>query len=101
MTLPAFRMQNACGVGRQETVLPNFQIRDLPDDVYLALQRQAEREQRSLSQQAIVELRRALQLDGGARRRAVIEKLMAAGPSKPLPPGSPTIAELIRADRDR
>ena len=80
--------------------MPNFQIRDLPDDIYLALQRQAEREQRSLSQQAIVELRRALQLDGGARRRAVRERLMLE-PKNVLSPGAPSIVDLIRADRDR
>ena len=99
MTLHAFRMHNACGVERQEKMLPNFQIRDLPDDIYLALQRQAEREQRSLSQQAIVELRRALQLDGGARRRALIEQLMLE--PNVLSPDSPSTADLIRADRDR
>ena len=42
--------------------MPSLQIRDLPDDVYQALALRAEREHRSLAQQAIVELRRIPEL---------------------------------------
>jgi plasmid stability protein len=43
----------------QDAVMPNLQIRDLPQDVYDALKADAAMEQRSLTQQAIVALRQA------------------------------------------
>ncbi|MEZ5727423.1 MAG: hypothetical protein R3E48_05005 [Burkholderiaceae bacterium] len=42
----------------------SLQIRDIPEDVYQGVLAAARAEHRSLSQQAVVELRRALGLEG-------------------------------------
>ena len=81
--------------------MPILQIRDLPDDLYAELRREAERSHRSISQQAIVELRKAQGLDVSARH-ATIERLRRAAPILPMgKKGVPTPEELIREDRDR
>lgn len=78
--------------------MPTLQIRDMPDDVYEGIAAAARLEQRSLSQQAVVELRRALDLgDGQARRAAVLEHLRASG--RRLPARAPAPEDLIREDR--
>jgi antitoxin FitA len=59
--------------------MPILQIRDLPEDVYQRVAAAARAEQRSLSQQAVVELRRALGLAADDRRAAVLESLRASG----------------------
>ena len=78
--------------------MPTLQIRDMPDDVYARIAAAARAEHRSLSQQAIVELRRALRLEGTDRRAAIIEKLRRSGRS--LPAGAPRPESLLREDRD-
>ncbi|GAB6041038.1 FitA-like ribbon-helix-helix domain-containing protein [Endothiovibrio diazotrophicus] len=82
-------------------MMSTLQIRNLPEDVYQALSLRAEREHRSLAQQAIVELRKIPELESRARRlrtlekiRGEIEEVGARGPSR-----SPE--ELIREDRER
>jgi antitoxin FitA len=75
-----------------------LQIRDLPDDVYQGIAAAARAEQRSLSQQAVVELRRALGLGGADRRAAMFEHLRASG--RRLPPQAPSPEVLQRNDRD-
>lgn len=59
----------------QEGIVPSLQIRDLPPDIYEVLSLRAEREGRSLAQQAIVELRRAREVQRGERRRATLERV--------------------------
>lgn len=78
-----------------------LQIRDLPDDLYAELRREAERSHRSIAQQAIVELRKAQALDVSTRH-AAIERLRTRAPgaragTKRVP--APEV--LIRADRER
>jgi plasmid stability protein len=63
-----------------------LQIRDLPDDLYADLRREAERSHRSISQQAIVELRKAQGLDTNARH-AAIERLRKTAPVLPMQDG--------------
>ena len=80
--------------------MPSLYIRNLPDDVYQALALRAEREHRSLAQQAVIDLRRVLRLAGLDRRRQVVEQIREdlqrhAGPLVPTP------EELLRADRER
>jgi hypothetical protein len=75
-----------------------LQIRDVPDDVYRAIAEAARAEQRSLSQQAVVELRRALGLGGADRCAAMVEHLRASG--RWLPPQAPSPDVLQREDRD-
>jgi plasmid stability protein len=90
LALGAFIMQNAC--------MPILQIRDLPDDVYQRVLAAARAEQRSLSQQAVVELRRALGASAENRRSAVILRLRASG--RRLPVRAPRPEALQREDRD-
>lgn len=59
--------------------MPTLQIRDLPDDVYQGVIAAARAEQRSLSQQAVVELRRALGLGTEDHRAAGLERLRTSG----------------------
>lgn len=81
--------------------MPSLQIRDLPPDIYETLSYRAEREGRSLAQQAIVELRKVPELEARARRIEVIAKLR-----RKLEDGQTGTAltppeALIREDRDR
>jgi antitoxin FitA len=78
--------------------MPTLQIRDLPEDVYQGVAAAARAEQRSLAQQAVVELRRALGLGDADRRLAVVEWLRASG--RRLPAQAPTPELLQREDRD-
>ena len=55
--------------------MPSLQVRELPDDVYQALSLRAEREHRSLAQQAVVDLRRVVDADAAARRRRVLAEI--------------------------
>ncbi len=80
--------------------MPSLQIRDLPDDVYQSLAFRAEREHRSLAQQAVVELRRIPELTAREHRLRMLESigksLHGAGHSL-----TPTPEALVREDRER
>lgn len=80
--------------------MPTLQIRNLPDDVYQALSVRAERAQRSLAQQALVELRAATADQTGSRRRQVLEAIKRSMQTEKQPV-TPLPEELIRADRER
>lgn len=79
-----------------------LQIRNLPEPIYERLALRAEREGRSLNQQAIVELQdRFSQGARGERRQQVlahIRKDLAAGRGRELTP-PPEV--LVREDRER
>lgn len=79
-----------------------LQIRNLPDGIYERLALRAEREGRSLNQQAIVELQRRFSEDTGAeRRQQVLERIRAdlqAGRGW-RPALSPE--DVVRRDRER
>ncbi|MFI4970008.1 MAG: hypothetical protein ACHP7D_07360 [Lysobacterales bacterium] len=77
-----------------------LQIRDLPDDLYAELRREAERSHRSIAQQAIVELRKAQALDTSARH-AALERIRTAAPARGGSKRGPMPEILIRADRAR
>jgi plasmid stability protein len=79
--------------------MPSLQIRDLPDDVYRALQARAEREGRSLAQQALHELRKMPEIEAAARRRASVERLRGRAADERLT-RAPSPVTLIREDRD-
>jgi hypothetical protein len=78
--------------------MPSLQIRDVPEDVYRALAERAEREGRSLAQQALHELRRMPELVARERRRAAVKALRRA--PDPRLAGAPDPVALIREDRD-
>ena len=81
--------------------MPTLQVRELPEDVYHKLQRLAEAENRSLAQETIVLLRKALGIEGShvERRRAILAMLQTHHP--PKIPASLSAEQLIREDRDR
>jgi len=79
--------------------MPTLQIRDLPEDVYPGVSAVARAEHRSLSQQAVVELRRALGLAGAAQRSmAVLATLKSS--QRRLPEDAPSPESLVREDRE-
>ena len=81
--------------------MPSLQIRNLPDDVYRALLARAKRENRSLAQQAVVELRRVPEWIQGEARRKVVEELRSELRRRGVRALSVPPAHLVREDRDR
>jgi hypothetical protein len=55
--------------------MPSLQIRDMPSDVYEALAARARAENRSMAQQAMVELRRLPELAAHETRQQVLARL--------------------------
>ena len=97
--------------------MPALQIRDLPQGTYDALKRRAEREHRSLAQEATVAIEEHLRLvpGGAARERALTEEeerqariarreaLFAeihALPKVEIPDDFPSVVEIIREGRE-
>ena len=82
--------------------MPSLQVRELPENIYLQLCREAEIQHRSIAQQAVAILASGLKLklDPKSRRAALLAQINA-NPIKlnVVPPVDP--AQLIREDRDR
>ena len=87
-------MHNAC--------MPSLQIRNLPEDLYDRLNANAKRERRSLAQQAIVLLDRALREPEANRERwrRVVQEMKDRPLLKPGQTYTPPDV-LIREDRER
>ncbi len=82
--------------------MSTLQIRQVPEDVYQALAFRADREQRSLAQQAIVELRKMPELLARQRRLETLDHILADINSRQGASGySVAPEELVREDRDR
>ena len=81
--------------------MPTLQVRELPEDVYRKLRRLAEAENRSLAQETIVLLRKALGLETShqRRRKALLELISAT--DRPADSDAILAEELVRQDRDR
>ena len=79
--------------------MPSLQIRDMPDDVYDALAERANRQRRSLAQQAVADLSQIPELESRRTRHAVIERLRTAAPALPKKALDPV--KIIREDRNR
>jgi len=81
--------------------MPMLQVRDVPEHIYRRLAELAEKERRSLAQQAVAVLAKGLEVevDPKARRRKVLEeaKRLDLGRGKSLP----DFVKLIREDRER
>ncbi|MFP4378396.1 MAG: FitA-like ribbon-helix-helix domain-containing protein [Spirochaetales bacterium] len=80
--------------------MPTLQVRDLPDEIYSQLSYLAEKEHRSLTQEAIVLLQMGIEskLGNKNRRRAAVQSLSALGiEGKDLPDP----VQLVREDRSR
>lgn len=82
--------------------MPSLQVRELPDSIYRKLADEAEREHRSLSQQAIAVLARGLGIsqDPKERRRQLMERIRTR-PIKWDGKKIPDPADMIREDRNR
>ena len=79
--------------------MPSLQIRDLPRHLFEALSARAQRERRSLAQQAVVELEK---LERGAGRRAeTVAKIRRRLLAAPPPAVSQSPVDAIRKDRER
>ncbi|MDQ3001113.1 MAG: hypothetical protein M3Y08_07615 [Fibrobacterota bacterium] len=82
--------------------MPSIQVRELPDPIYRKLVAEAEKEHRSLAQQAVAVLARGLGVNDDARerRRRVLDQinrsLIKTAGKKQLNP-----AKLVREERDR
>jgi plasmid stability protein len=88
-------------IAYMEVGMPLLQVRDLPEDVYEKLSMVAAADNRSIAQETIVLLRKALGMkeERTARRRKLFEEMRYRKLSNT---GSfPDAAELIREDRDR
>lgn len=79
--------------------MATLHVRDFPDDIYTKLRALAETENRSLSQEAIVLLKRAVELEGSSRerRRRIVRALKENRPLR----AAPEPEDLVREDRDR
>ena len=82
--------------------MPILQVRDLPNTIYQKLVQEAKREHRSLSQQAIVELARALNISLSAknRRAQVIQSINKFHQHFSFEPKKDPV-QMIREDRER
>jgi len=80
-----------------------LQIRRLPDDVYERLSFRAQRQGRSLAQQAVVDLRTVSEAEAsaGSRRRAVVQRILADLEERSPRTLVPAPEELVREDRGR
>jgi plasmid stability protein len=86
----------------KEITMPSLQVRELPDPIYRKLAAEAEKEHRSLAQQAVAVLARGLGAadDARERRRRVLDQIQKA-PIKTAGKKLPKPADLIREDRNR
>jgi len=82
--------------------MPTLQIRDLPEHLHNRLKEEAEKQHRSLSQQAVVALSKGMgkPLDAKARRKQLLERICSAQ-AHGFPGQLKDPVELIRRDRDR
>ena len=81
--------------------MASLQIREMPDDLYESLKLKAEKDHRSLAQQAIVLLSEALRTQGrdSSRRMNALKRIQSSKvvtKSKDI-----SIVELIQEDRER
>lgn len=80
-----------------------LQIRRLPDDVYERLSFRAQRQGRSLAQQAVIDLRSVSEAEAtaGSRRRAVVQRILADLEERQSPTLVPPPEDSVREDRGR
>jgi hypothetical protein len=85
----------------REAPMPLLQVRDIPEDLYNTLSKVAEAENRSIAQETIVLLKKALnfQQERLSRRKQVLEEIKALNFTNT--DSFPNPADLIREDRDR
>jgi plasmid stability protein len=81
--------------------MPSLQVRDLPEHIYRKLLERAAAEHRSIAQQTIVLLEKALDMETKKQntRRQLIERILKTPPADPKKVPNPV--DLIREDRSR
>ena len=82
--------------------MPSIQVRDLPEQIYNKIKNNAQKEHRSLSQQAIVTLKKGLGIDEDhkERRRILVDQIMSRRVAFDIAKLENPV-NLIREDRDR
>lgn len=82
--------------------VPELHVRNLPAELHERLREQAAVDGRSMSAEAVVLLRQALQSTGDrpATQRAAIARLQEIRHRSPLPVDAPPAERLVREDRD-
>jgi len=82
--------------------MPSIQIRDLPEQIYNKIKNNAQKDHRSLSQQAIVTLKKGLGIDEDhkERRRILVDQIMSRRVAFDIAKLENPV-NLIREDRDR
>ncbi|MDY7094273.1 MAG: hypothetical protein SX243_14980 [Acidobacteriota bacterium] len=81
--------------------MASLQIRELPEEIYEMLTWRAEKEGRSLAQQAIIELRKIPELEAREQRMAAIQRMRKRLEKQEARRVQTPPEELIREDRDR
>ncbi|HDQ13788.1 MAG TPA: hypothetical protein ENN41_03110 [Sediminispirochaeta sp.] len=81
--------------------MPLLQVRDIPEDLYRELARVAEQDHRSIAQETVILLKKALQYSETrvCRRKRVIDEIKKN--SLEISGDFPDPAELVREDRQR
>jgi hypothetical protein len=81
--------------------MPTLQVRDVPEHIYRRLVDDAQKERRSLTQQAVAVLAKGLdvEIDPRERRRRALQK--AAEIDRNITRHLPDPVKLIREDRER
>ena len=82
--------------------MPSIQIRDLPEQIYSKIKKNAQKDHRSLSQQAVVTLKKGLCIDEDhkERRRILVDQIMSRRVAFDIAKLENPV-NLIREDRDR
>ena len=82
--------------------MPSIQVRDLPEQIYNKIKNNAQKDHRSLSQQAIVTLKKGLGIDENhkERRRILVDQIMSRRVAFDIAKLEDPV-NLIREDRDR
>ena len=82
--------------------MPSIQVRDLPEQIYNKIKNNAQKDHRSLSQQAIVTLKKGLGIDENhkERRRILVDQIMSRRVDFDIAKLEDPV-NLVREDRDR
>ncbi len=80
--------------------MPILHVRNVPDDLYEQIRRQAQEQNRSISAQVVYLLERAV-LESPQAQRQVLENIRRRRFSFPIRPDVPDSLNLLRQDRGR
>ncbi len=82
--------------------MPSLQVRDLPEHIYRRLREDPDAENRSITQETIVLLKEALEMQTRKKlaRRQLVQRILRTPPPAE-PQKIPDSADLLREDRGR